>query len=324
MQTIIGNTYPVKEQIKALGGKWNSAKKGWDVPDSKAEQAWALLGVPSNTPEPVAVALGNFAGVIALFNTAKAHLKYPKIRLACDGHVIVLALAGEKSKEPGTVTVTDGAKWPDNLWYGRVTPTGNWTPGKHLSADMTNSMLTLLTKLAADPARVASKYGKLTGQCCFCGLPLDEKHSVAAGFGPTCAKNYGLHEQWKNAVKKGQADSVVKDLTGKVVEHKTSPTELAFGLPKPKLESGKMGHQAIEKAVAAVESFAQSIADTEAPAVFGTMLFSESHKGPAPEDESVVERTPEGMCALCERVPATVEVEGAQVCASCQKDLLGV
>ncbi len=43
MQTITGNTYPVKDAIKALGGKWNKAAKGWDVPDEVADQARALV-----------------------------------------------------------------------------------------------------------------------------------------------------------------------------------------------------------------------------------------------------------------------------------------
>jgi len=43
MTTITGNTYPVKDAIKVLGGRWNSVAKGWDVPDDKAEQVRALV-----------------------------------------------------------------------------------------------------------------------------------------------------------------------------------------------------------------------------------------------------------------------------------------
>ncbi len=48
MTTITGNTYPVKDQIKALGGKWNPDIKGWVVPDNKAEEAQRLV---ANAPE---------------------------------------------------------------------------------------------------------------------------------------------------------------------------------------------------------------------------------------------------------------------------------
>jgi len=40
---ITGNTYPVKDQIKALGGRWNSVRKGWEVPTANAEEAQALV-----------------------------------------------------------------------------------------------------------------------------------------------------------------------------------------------------------------------------------------------------------------------------------------
>ena len=36
MQLITGNTYPVKEEIKALGGRWNKPRQGWEVPDPAA------------------------------------------------------------------------------------------------------------------------------------------------------------------------------------------------------------------------------------------------------------------------------------------------
>jgi hypothetical protein len=44
MTLITGNTYPVKDQIKALGGvKWDRIRKGWLVPDDRAEAARRLV-----------------------------------------------------------------------------------------------------------------------------------------------------------------------------------------------------------------------------------------------------------------------------------------
>jgi len=49
---ISGNTYPVKEQIKALGGRWNRAAQGWEVPAERAEEARALVaGAPTTYRE---------------------------------------------------------------------------------------------------------------------------------------------------------------------------------------------------------------------------------------------------------------------------------
>lgn len=48
MTAITGNTYPVKDQIKALGGKWDADRKAWMVPDDQADAAKALVsGAPA-------------------------------------------------------------------------------------------------------------------------------------------------------------------------------------------------------------------------------------------------------------------------------------
>lgn len=53
MQLITGNTYPVKEAIKSLGGKWNKPRKGWEVPDENAEQARSLVATaPASASRP--------------------------------------------------------------------------------------------------------------------------------------------------------------------------------------------------------------------------------------------------------------------------------
>ena len=54
----------------------------------------------------------------------------------------------------------------------------------------------LVNRLAKNPAKVATEYGKLTGNCCFCRRALTDKRSVTVGYGSTCAGNYGL--EWGN------------------------------------------------------------------------------------------------------------------------------
>ena len=44
MQTVTGNTYPVKAELKRLGGTWNRTAQGWDFEDdTAAEQARAIV-----------------------------------------------------------------------------------------------------------------------------------------------------------------------------------------------------------------------------------------------------------------------------------------
>ena len=33
MVTVTGNTYPVREKMRAMGGRWNKAAQGWDFAD---------------------------------------------------------------------------------------------------------------------------------------------------------------------------------------------------------------------------------------------------------------------------------------------------
>jgi len=46
-----GNTYPVKDAIKALGGRWNPDQKAWSVPAAKADEARRLVAsAPTSSP----------------------------------------------------------------------------------------------------------------------------------------------------------------------------------------------------------------------------------------------------------------------------------
>ncbi len=43
MRAITGNTYPVKDALRAMGGRWNAEKKAWMVPDEKLVEALELV-----------------------------------------------------------------------------------------------------------------------------------------------------------------------------------------------------------------------------------------------------------------------------------------
>jgi hypothetical protein len=172
--------------------KGSLSDKQWPWIDTLAERALTkALGLDVK-PAANAVDLGDFTGVIALFDKAKKHLKYPRVVLALtSGTEIALSVAGPTAKHPGTINVTTNAAYGDRTWFGRVTVAGKWDPSNKADA-YKNDLTSILTKLAANPARVAADYGKMTGRCCFCYTNLDHPTSVALGYGPTCAKNYGL------------------------------------------------------------------------------------------------------------------------------------
>jgi hypothetical protein len=54
-QLITGNTYPCREQLRALGGTWDKAAQGWRVPAAFAQVARdivAAAGPSTFTPRP--------------------------------------------------------------------------------------------------------------------------------------------------------------------------------------------------------------------------------------------------------------------------------
>lgn len=130
------------------------------------------------------------AAIYSLFETAVANkLKYPKIRLrASNGVTVVLRRNGDKSKYPGTIAVTDDRPYGFNSYFGRIETNGSFVNGRDADVFIGD----LLAKLAANPAEVASEYGKLTGSCCFCEKSLTDARSSAVGYGPVCADKFGL------------------------------------------------------------------------------------------------------------------------------------
>lgn len=168
---------------------------------SEKQQHW--VGVLVNQAlgvKPTAV-VGDFSGVYDLFQRAAKHLKYPKVTLLTDDGVpLQLYVSGPRSKMPGVVNIRDASTaeeraYDDAVWYGRVTSDGTWHQSGRLTEDQ-KPRLKLIAKLlkefAKNPEEIAAEYGKLTGNCCFCSRALEDERSTEVGYGPVCAKRYGL------------------------------------------------------------------------------------------------------------------------------------
>lgn len=49
---ISGNTYPVKDKLKAMGGVWRPLQLSWEVPDAVGEKAKALVAAAGPKASP--------------------------------------------------------------------------------------------------------------------------------------------------------------------------------------------------------------------------------------------------------------------------------
>ena len=148
-----------------------------------ATHATADLCAAAAPAAPAAPTL-DLSSVVAFLGVAVASgLKRPKARfLGPDGKAeMTLQLAGPTSRTPGAIFVKLGG------WYtASVLPDGS-TRGK-----MTPELASLLLAIAADPVTAAKTYGGMTCSCSFCGLALTDQGSIDAGYGPVCARKWGL------------------------------------------------------------------------------------------------------------------------------------
>jgi hypothetical protein len=171
----------------------NAASRERGLSLKQSEWVTRLVDRYSNpTSEPQKAQIGDVRGVVALLERARQHLKFPKLWLQLpDRSDLRITIAGEHSKTPGHVVLTDGERFGSNRYYGKIAPSGELTVGRDGHA-VRDQLVDLLTRLAADPAKVASEFGHLTGHCCFCSLELSDERSVAVGYGRKCAQHFGL------------------------------------------------------------------------------------------------------------------------------------
>ena len=139
-----------------------------------------------------------------MFDSALKHkLKYPKISLQFDdGTPLRLAYS---SKHNAVFASRNGY---GSESYGKIKRDGDI---QYYTKDqkVRDAFLAIIQKFAADPAKVAADYGKLTHNCCYCSKGLDTPESLAQGYGPVCAKHYSLPWGKNAAVSKPDLPTVI-------------------------------------------------------------------------------------------------------------------
>ena len=163
-----------------------ASSRGWNF--SAAQVFWLhRLATPEAKAAPKNQVEIDTSGIADLLAASEANLKFPKFIISSpDGKTTIkVAKASARSKFHGSFTVASpvfGEGFFGTLKDGKFTP----------SRQATDDIIKLVIDFAADPAGVAAAHGHRTGACCFCGRELTTPESTAAGFGPVCAKNFGL------------------------------------------------------------------------------------------------------------------------------------
>lgn len=154
-----------------------------------------------NNPQPIAsnpaAVTANAAPIADFIRAARERgLKFPKVTfLGPQNAELTLTLAGAKSTNPGAVFVKLAGDYMGSI------ATDGVVRGKLAYRP---ELLSLLQTIAADPATAAAAYGKLSGRCSFCRTRLTDDRtgsSVEVGYGPVCARRYGLPHAPKGKAK---------------------------------------------------------------------------------------------------------------------------
>lgn len=148
----------------------------------KAEQYNPNRLNPSNPPETVVGA--GLAKLASMFSTAKQTIKRPKVKF--NNNIlgeIVISLAPDAGRNAGFLYIK-----ADGIYMGKISPEGCFSPASQCPQQVKD----YLRDFSENPEVVAGKYGRETGNCCFCSRDLTDERSVKVGYGPICASTFGL------------------------------------------------------------------------------------------------------------------------------------
>lgn len=127
----------------------------------------------------------DLSGITGLFAKALASkLVRPKITFVTPAGNIVFSLFSD-----GGIFVSNGlAKGYGRKVYAIIKADGTLDRGMHAE----EVHVQFIRYFAGHPVEALAKYGKAAGKCCLCSRKLSDDKSLSAGYGGTCAKNYGL------------------------------------------------------------------------------------------------------------------------------------
>jgi hypothetical protein len=115
----------------------------------------------------------------------KAGIKRPKVNTGD----LLFSLAPAHGHNAGCVYVK-GEKdaYGDRDYLGKITREGKFFAGRGVEDEVKQR----IAEVGADVVTAAKAHGAQHNNCCFCSRDLTTNESVSNGYGPICAKRYGL------------------------------------------------------------------------------------------------------------------------------------
>ena len=198
------------EFAKSLNDQWErkgtlSVKQMPHAVRIALEARRSMVGAPApRTNQPTDAAECNTAGVWELFKKTEGRLKQPKVTFEF-GKMDDVEFDGDlqfkkvtRGRNAGKIAMSDGGEYGRSKFYGYITEDGQLDLYGHGRAKK-SELIEVIDNLGTDAGRMAAQYGRQSGKCCFCRKTLTHSQSVSAGFGRTCAKNFGLLSEYQQA-----------------------------------------------------------------------------------------------------------------------------
>jgi hypothetical protein len=144
---------------------------------------------PAWTPDPVIKI--DVSKIVSMFENARKHLKFPKVTLLMDVNNLKSGVRFSFDRKGRNLLWAN-----ESVSYGVTYASINLDTGvvdmRRHGLNHKTEFLALVEEFSKAPIKMAILHGKLTGNCCFCSLPLTDERSLQCGYGDTCARHYRL------------------------------------------------------------------------------------------------------------------------------------
>lgn len=180
---LAANDHSFADSLLAAYPRWS---------DKQAHWAGKIAARPDQPAPLVERIVDDLQPILDAFASARKHLKQPGFRILMNGTAVLrITVATTRSRTPGDLFVAGDGGWGDRSYFGRIDMEGMFHPGRDAGWNE-QAIRDALGAFSRDPVAAAKAYAKLFGKCCFCNTALTDGRSTDVGYGPVCAKRYGL------------------------------------------------------------------------------------------------------------------------------------
>lgn len=171
-------------------GRWSDKQHKWAV-------ILADRATGRDVPKGHTVEIGVVDKLFEMFDTAERTLKRPNIVIQPNeqfkGLVKPIVIRPDQRDPNHRVlyVLEQQDDWQRN-YLGHLTRDGSFTFRPYVKPEDEPEITKLLSFIAEDPYSAIGALGRITGRCCFCNNSLKDEKSTELGYGPTCARKFGM------------------------------------------------------------------------------------------------------------------------------------